>query len=582
MRPITLPLMLQRMFCSLLVIAVSLSATPATTAVRRGSAKPPQKPTARRNATVAGKPRLVVGLVIDQFRYDYLTRFEDQFVESGFRRLLRDGAVFANAHYNYTPTVTACGHAAFMSGTSPAHNGIIGNEWFDRATGKRITSVIDDKTKLLGGKTGAGMSPHRLQGSTLGDQLKLASGGQAKVIGVALKDRAAILPAGKHANGAYWYDASNGAFVSSTYYFSDLPEWVKKFNREQSVDRFYGKTWDRLLPESAYARSLPDNYPHEKWTVGTEKWVVGTKFPYTINGGEPKPGTRFYTQLESTPFANDQTIAFAKAAIEAEELGRDDATDLLTISLSANDILGHSFGPYSQEVHDITLRTDRQFAELFTWLDQKIGLQHIVFALTADHGVGPIPEHAMEYGMGGRIEAAAISKAAEAALSQRFGAAKYVLNFVNGNMYFDYAALEKQKATREEAERIAAAAISEIDGIAACFTRTRIINGALPQTAVARSVAEGFYPDRNGDLVVVSKPFYLAGESIVASHGTPYSYDTHVPVIFYGAGVNPGVSLTLAGPVDIAPTLAALLKLNPPSNATGQVLAEAVRVNQKP
>ena len=517
------------------------------------------------------KIKLVLGIVIDQFRYDYLMRFEDQFGEGGFKRFLQNGAVFSNAHYPYTPTVTACGHAAFMSGASPSHNGIIGNDWFDRATGKRTTSVADANTKLLGGKDEAtGMSPLRLVGSTLGDQLKFHTVEQAKVIGMSYKDRSAILPVGKHPNGAYWFSASNGTFVSSTYYFSELPAWVKKFNQEQNLARYFGKIWERLLPEAAYARSLRDDYPHEKWTFGT-------KFPYTINGGELQPGTKFYTQFEYTPFANEHLVAFAKAAIESEKLGQDDVPDLLTVSFSANDLLGHSFGPYSQEVQDITLRTDRALADLFAYLDQKIGLQNVVIAMTADHGVGPIPEYAQEYGLGGRIEANAISEVTEAALNKRFGEDKWILSLTNGNIYFDYAALERRKASREEVETIASAAIRQIPGIAECFTRTQIVFGQMPQTAVARSIAEGFYPDRNGDLVIVPKPFYLAGESIVASHGTPYSYDTHVPVIFYGAGIKAGIFTTVSSPLDIAPTLAAILKIEQPSNSVGQILSEAIK-----
>jgi predicted AlkP superfamily pyrophosphatase or phosphodiesterase len=519
----------------------------------------------------APKIKLVVGIVIDQFRYDYLTRFADQFGEGGFKRLLQSGAVFSNAHYSYTPTVTACGHAAFMSGASPAHNGIIGNTWFDRATGKSTTSVADANTKLLGGKDdAAGMSPARLIGSTLGDELKFHTAEQAKVIGISYKDRSAILPVGKHPNGAYWFSAINGAFVSSTYYFNELPAWVKRFNQEQNPSRYFGKTWERLLPEAAYARSLRDDYPHEKLSTGT-------KFPHLINGGEQTPGTKFYTHFEVSPFANDHLVAFAKAAIESEKLGQDEVPDLLTISFSANDLVGHSFGPYSQEVQDITLRTDRTLAELFAYLEQKIGLQNIVVALTADHGVSPIPEHAQEYGLGGRIEAKAISETAEAALDKRFGEEKWVLTLNNGNVYFDYAALERRKASHEEVEQIASTAIRQIPGLAECFTRTQIVTGQLPQTAVARSVAAGFYPARNGDLVIVPQPFYLAGETIVASHGSPYSYDTHVPVIFYGAGIKAGIFTTTSSPLDIAPTLSAILKITPPSNSVGQILSEAIK-----
>jgi predicted AlkP superfamily pyrophosphatase or phosphodiesterase len=526
----------------------------------------------RRRAANAGKPRLVVGIVIDQFRADYLTRFEDQFGEGGFKRLLREGANFTNAHYIHTPTYTACGHATFMSGAPPAMSGIVGNEWWDRETGKRVTSVSDAKVKLLGGTEGAaGMSPGKQVGSTIGDELKLASGGQAKVVGMSFKDRSAILPVGKKPNGAYWYDARTGNLVSSTWYFDDLPDWVKRFNREMRPDRWFGKRWERLLPETAYARSTADDAPFEKFTAGT-------KFPYTITGGEEKPGPKFFGAFEYTPFANEYLVDFAKAAIEAEQLGADDTTDLLTISFSANDLVGHFYGPYSQEVQDLTLRTDRALADLFAYLDRKIGLERVVVALTADHGVAPVPEHVKPFGYGGRIEAKTITEAIEKTLSARFGEEKWVTAALNGNVYLDEAVIERRKLDAEEVERVAAQAISKIAGIGDCFTRSQILAGRMPQTAIARSVANGFYAARNGNLVIVPQPFYFIGEGVTTTHGTPYGYDTHVPVMFFGAGVAAGTHYAACSPADIAPTLAALLKVEPPSNSVGRILTEALKV----
>lgn len=527
----------------------------------------------RRRAPVNGanKPRLVVGIVIDQFRYDYLLRFADLFGEGGFKRLLEGGAVFANAHYLHTPTYTACGHATFMSGATPALNGIIGNEWFDRATAKRVTSVNDSGVKLLGGKEGAtGMSPGKLLGSTIGDELKLASAGQAKVIGVSFKDRSAILPAGQRPNGAYWFDASTGHLVSSTYYFNDLPEWVKKFNREQRPDRFFGKRWEKLLPEAAYQRSAPDDAPYEKA-------ARGTKFPYQITGGEEAPGPRFYSQFEVSPFANDYLVDFAKAAIETEQLGADDVTDLLTISFSANDLIGHAYGPYSQEVQDVTLRTDRTLAELFNYLERKFGWERVVVALTADHGVAPVPEQVAAFGYGGRIEPQALTDAVQNALNGQFGEEKWTLQFVNGNFYFDEAAARRRKVDVAALEQAAHLAALKVPGVAAAFTRTQILDGRLPQTMIGRSVAQGFHAQRNGNLVIVPQPFFIIGEGVTTTHGSPYGYDTHVPVIFYGAGVAAGTQHTRVSPADIAPTLAALLKLTAPSNSIGRVLSEALK-----
>lgn len=530
----------------------------------------------RRRTSVNGaqKPRLVVGIVIDQLRYDYLLRFADLFGEGGFKRLLDQGAVFANAHYLHTPTYTACGHATFMSGATPALNGIIGNEWFDRASGKRVTSVNDGQVKLLGGKAGAtGMSPGKLLGSTIGDELKLASAGQAKVIGVSFKDRSAILPAGQRPNGAYWFDASTGNLVSSSYYFNALPEWVQRFNREQRPDRFFGKRWEKLLPEAAYQRSAPDDAPYEKA-------ARGTKFPYAITGGEEAPGARFYNQFERSPFANDYLVEFAKAAIENEQLGADDVTDLLTVSFSANDLIGHDYGPYSHEVQDVTLRTDRTLAELFKFIEQKIGFERVVIALTADHGVAPVPEQVKALGYGGRIEPKALTDAVQNALNGQFGEEKWTLNFVNGNFYFDEAAAARRKLDLAALEQAASLAALKVPGVAEAFTRTQILSGRLPQTMIARSVAEGFHAQRNGNLVVVPQPFYFVGEGVTTTHGSPYGYDTHVPVIFYGAGVAAGTHHTASSPADIAPTLAALLKLEAPSNSIGRVLSEAIKAQR--
>jgi predicted AlkP superfamily pyrophosphatase or phosphodiesterase len=552
--------------CFSLVIANLIIASSTTAQQRR-------RPTTR-SQNSAPQVRLVVGIVIDQFRYDYLTRFESQFGEGGFKRLINSGAVFANANYIHTPTYTACGHATFMSGTTPALNGIIGNEWFDRETGKRVTSVSDASVKLLGGREGAGgMSPSKLISSTVGDQLKMASIGQSKVIGISLKDRSAILPAGKRPNAAYWYDSNTGNLVSSTYYFTDLPEWVKKFNREQRPDRFFGKRWEKLLPESAYQRSDTDDPSYEKTSMGN-------KFPHTITGGEEAPGPRFFNRFEYTPFANDYLAEFARAAIENEKLGADDITDLLTISFSSNDLVGHAYGPYSQEVQDITLRTDRTLAEFFNYLDRKIGLDHIIITLTADHGVAPVPEQVRSLGYGGRLQAQVLTEAIESALDKRFENETWILNFVNGNVYLDESVIERRKLVTAEVEQTACRAVMKVTGIGGCYTSSQIVAGNLPLTMIARSVANGFYPQRNGNLVIVTEPFYFFGETLGTTHGSPYSYDTHVPVIFHGAGINPGIYYHTSSPADIAPTLAALLRIEAPSNSTGRVLSEAFRTNR--
>lgn len=563
---------LQRQFVTFVCLIVLLAGYRASDSVAA------QQTRRTANLTAAKPVKLVVGIVIDQFRFDYLQRFEDQFAEGGFKRLLKSGAVFTNANYIHTPTYTACGHGTFMTGAPPAMTGIIGNEWYDRDLGKITTSVADDKGqfKTLGGKEGArAAAPHKLLGTTLGDEMRLATQGQAKVIGLSYKDRSAILPAGKRPNGAYWFDPNTGTFVSSTYYFNEQPEWVRKFNQEQHCNKYFGKKWERLLPDTAYQRSAPDDAAYER------KARYGNTFPYTINGGEDKPGARYYAQFDASPFANEHLAALAKAAIENEALGADDITDLLTVSFSANDLVGHAYGPYSQEVQDMTLRTDRILAEFFNYLDKKIGLQNVVIALTADHGVAPVPEQVQGLGYGGRLENKAVQDAVQLALSQRFGEDKWVLNFGNGNVYLNEAAIESHKLNTAEAEAVAQTAILKLPGINECLTRTQLMQGNIPATWIGKSVANGFYPQRNGNLVVVPQPFYFFGEASLTTHGTPYSYDTHVPVIFYGAGIAPGHYASVSSPADIAPTLATLLKVQPPSNSIGRVLSEALKTGSK-
>ena len=465
-----------------------------------------------------------------------------------------------------------------MSGATPAMNGIIANEWYDRETGKVVTSVSDNQTKLLGGKEGAsGGSPHRLIGSTLGDELKLATVGQAKVIGVSHKDRSAILPVGKRPDGAYWFSLENGNYVSSDYYFNDLPEWVKTFNREQHCNRYFGARWERLLPESAYQRSLPDDAPGENSPFGNT-------FPHVVTGNHEKLSKEFYDDFEKTPFANDYLLDFAKAAIENEKLGADDVPDLLTISFSANDLLGHKFGPYSQEVQDMTLRTDRLMANLLSYLDRKVGASQWVLVLTADHGVAPVPEQTQKLGYGGRVTGKQVTGAIEAALDKQFGEDQWVLSFSYGNVYLDEAAAARRKVAVEELERAASQAVMKLPGVAECFTHTQLSSSRLPANAITQSVANGFFASRNGNLLVVPRPFFLLASSEISkdptTHGTPYSYDTHVPVIFFGAGVAAGAHHVACSPADIAPTLAALLRIQAPSNNVGRILSEVIRANR--
>jgi predicted AlkP superfamily pyrophosphatase or phosphodiesterase len=551
----------------------------------------------QRTSSAPKRPRLVLLIAVDQFRYDYLERFGDLFVPNGLRRLLRDGASWTQSNYDHTPTYTAPGHGTMMTGAYPAESGIIGNEWLDRATGKRITSVSDDSVKLLGGDPNdpAAASPSRLMCSTVGDELRLATNDRAKVIGISIKDRSAILPAGRHANAAYWFSWNSGTMVSSTYYFNQLPPWVSAFNAAKPADKYFGAKWERLLPENEYSKRAGADSP--SWeTVGSASHDTNA-FPHTITGGATTPGRSFYTALDYSPFINDLLLSFAQQAIVNEQLGQDDDTDVLTVSFSANDYVGHRFGPYSREVMDVTLRTDRQIAALLDFVQARVGLSNTLVAFTADHGVSPIPEHAAALGLGGgRVKFADVMGKIQAAISERYNApgkspdptADYLLKFneggtqrewfINSTIYFNYDALKRDGVNVEEFSPLVCAAALTVPGIARCFTRMQLLRGATSITdPIERRVLHGFYPGRSGDVTLVAEPYKYLGETLTATHGSPYSYDTHVPTILMGAGISPGRYFEAATPADIAPTLAALLRITPPSNATGRVLIEALK-----
>jgi len=550
----------------------------------------------RTQSTVQKRPKLVLLIVVDQFRYDYLERFGDLFGPDGFRRLMRDGASWTQSNYDHMPTYTAPGHGTMMTGAYPAESGIIGNEWLDRASGKRITSVSDESVKLLGGLPGdPAASPSRLMASTVGDELRLVTNDRAKVIGISVKDRSAILPAGRHANAAYWFNWTSGTMVSSTYYFNQLPTWVNAFNAAKPADKYFGAKWERLLPESEYIkRAGPDN---PSWENVPSSWNDTNSFPHTITGGATSPNRNFYTALDYSPYTNDILVSFAQQAIVNEQLGQDDDTDVLTVSFSANDYVGHRFGPYSQEVMDVTLRTDRNIATLLDFVNARVGLANTLIALTADHGVSPIPEHAAAMGLGGgRVPFADVMGKIQAAISARYNPQKkspdptadYLLRFaeantwrewfINNNIYFNYDALRRDGVNIEEFSNVVVAAALTVPGIARAFSRVQLLRGATSITdPIERRALHGFYPARSGDVVMVAEPFKYIAETINATHGSPYSYDTNVPTIIMGAGVNPGRYLEPAAPNDIAPTLSALLRITAPSNSTGRVLIEALR-----
>lgn len=555
------------------------------------------EPSAQEMSRAARKrPRLVLLIVVDQFRYDYLERFNDLFVPNGLKRLMRDGASWTEANYDHMPTYTAPGHATLMTGAWPAETGIVGNDWPDRDSGRFVSSVTDTSATVLGGPEGeVAASPRRLMASTLGDELRLQTNDRSKVIGISVKDRSAILPAGRHANAAYWFNQRNGRMVSSNYYFNQLPAWVQTFNDARPADKYYGARWERLLPESEYLKRAGMDSPIWE-NIGSVNGDTNA-FPHTITGGASAPGTNFYLALDFSPFSNDLILSFTQEAITKERLGEDEDVDVLAVSFSANDYVGHRYGPYSQEAMDITLRVDRTIGALLDFVNARVGLQNTLVAFTADHGVAPIPEHANALGLpGGRVKGEDVLRAMRLGISARYNpkniqpdpTADYVQKFgdrdgfYNGNLYFNPIALKRDGINNEELERTACEAAMTVPGISRCLTRTQLQSGAIsPQDPLARRVLHGFYPRRSGDVVVIYEAFkYLDSGFITATHGSPYSYDTHVPLIIMGAGMMPGQYMQDATPADIAPTLASILGVQSPSNAVGRILIEGVRAGR--
>jgi len=540
-------------------------------------------------------PKLVLLIAVDQFRYDYLDRFGSLFGPSGIRRLLRDGGSWTDANYDHVPTYTAPGHATMMTGAWPAETGIVANEWPDRETGKRVTSVSDTGAILFGGgPTEVASSPRRLMASTLGDELRLRTNGRSKVIGVSIKDRAAILPAGRHANAAYWFSSQSGSMVSSNYYFNQLPDWVQRFNATRPADKYFNAKWERILPESEYLKYAGDDSPSwETDSAGIKR--TNTSFPHIVTSRSGKPDPAFYQALDSTPFANDLLLGFAEQVIQNENLGADDDTDLLTVSFSANDYVGHLYGPYSQEVMDISLNVDRDISTLLDFIDKRIGLQNTLVVFTADHGAAPIPEQAAAFGLAGsRIDTSDVVRSIRNGISARFNpknlspdpTANYLWNLrenpgaqdaiANANIYLNIPALKHDGISSQVIEDAACEAAMTVPGINRCFTRTQLMHGAIsPTDPIARRVLHGFYPRRSGDIILIYDAFKYLGDSIPATHGSPYSYDTHVPMVIMGAGIIHGRYQNSATPADIAPTLASILRLQPPSNSVGRILFEA-------
>jgi predicted AlkP superfamily pyrophosphatase or phosphodiesterase len=490
--------------------------------------------------------KLVLGIVVDQFRYDYTTRFAGRYTQ-GLHRLLTEGAVFTDAHQDHYPTVTATGHATFMTGSTPATSGIIGNEWYDRMQGRSVTSVEDAGTKLLGGAAGAtGSSPHNLVVSTVGDEMKIASSGKSHVIGISMKDRAAILPVGRMADAAYWLDDTTGQVVSSTWYQQAEPAWVQQFNAGKPAERDLGRSWTG----------------------------PGAEQPFVVL---PKlAGKPYVAAWETTPWSNDMLESFAEQALAEERLGQHEAVDMLTVSFSANDHLGHVVGPNAPAVEEMSVATDAAIGRLIAAAERQVGKGNLLVVMTADHGVAPTPEFSLAHHLpAGRANKAQYARTVQDALAARFGDGKWIVGTWESGFYFNHELLTAKHLNEVDVENEAASAVATLPYVERTYTRTELMRRDAMASRVDDYVARSFFPEHSPDLFVVLKPYWLFGTE-GTSHGSPWDYDTHVPLIFMGAGIYPGVYDSRVGISDVAPTLTNLLHLETPSGSVGRVLDEAL------
>jgi hypothetical protein len=530
----------------------------------------------------AATPALVVVITIDQVRGDYPARFYPHFEPGGFRLFLEQGAVFANAHHRQSVTKTASGHATMLTGVHPNVNGIIANDWVDRTTLKKVNSVDDLSVKLVGAmppRAGGRMpnvkvpvpsSPRDLLATTVIDDFKLARGNQPKVISISSKDRSAILLGGKLANAAYWMD--EGTMITSTYYLPELPAWAKAFNDKGRVDSYFGKIWDRLLPIADYERLQgADDVEGESPEFG-----LGRTFPKKVDGGAATITPAYYEAFENSPFKNDVLLEFARTAVENENLGKRGVTDVLCLSFSTNDSIGHNHGPDSHEVMDITLRTDRMLAEFFKFLEARVGLKNCTLVLTGDHGTAPLPERLQALNKSisaGRVDNAKILKTCESALERAYGPAgegrRWIVTDPNWILFVPEVLAEK-KVAQADAEKIVADALRTIEFVELSYTRTQLIAGDVSGD-YAEAALFSFNRERSGDVFYQLKPFWVDRKN-GTNHGTPYNYDTHVPLLWYGVGVKPGIYRERVGIDDMAPTLAHLLGIPAPPKSRGRVL----------
>lgn len=526
-------------------------------------------------------PRLILQITVDQLRGDLPARYADRLSEEGFRYLMEKGTWYANAHYQHANTETAVGHATLVTGADPSRHGIVANDWIDPDTGAFVYNTEDDRHHLIGSEPKAhqGVSPRNLLVSTFGDELVVHNGGRSRVFSVSVKDRGAIIPGG-HVGKAFWFSKRTGEFVTSTYYYDDYPQWVKQWNTAKPADVYRNKSWELLNDRATYVHGQMDDRPYE-----ADLKPLGQTFPHSL-GGETK---YFYLLLALTPVGDVLTLDFAKALIENEKLGQKGAIDYLQISFSSSDYIGHLFGPSSLETEDNILRLDRALADLFRFVDEKVGLDQTLIVLSADHGAPEAPEYMADLGLStGRFafDWFKTQGPLTRALQKRFGQVDLIAGHSHPYLYLNTAAVYDAGLEKEEVEKFLAEELMKIPGIAYAMTRSDLLAGRITESPIQNQIRRSFHPTRSGNIHLVPEHYWflhsteeaekMGIESIAAIHGSPWAYDTFVPIFFAGNGVPARSIGRRVAPTDIAPTLAAYLGVKPPSGSVGSVLTEVL------
>ena len=518
------------------------------------------------------RPKLVVGIVVDQMRWDYFYRYYDRYTEGGFKRLLNEGFSCENTFINYLPSYTAVGHTVIFTGSVPAIDGIVGNDWIDQLTGKNWYCTEDTSVQTVGAAGKAGqMSPNNMLVSTITDELRLATNFHSRVVGVSLKDRAAILPAGHTANGAFWFDDASGSFITSTYYMKDLPEWAKKFNANDEPDKLLANGWNTLFPINTYKQSSADDVPWE----GKFKGENAPSFPHDMkNIYNSDRGS-----IRSTPFGNTLTLDFAKAAVNGYNLGNEGATDFLAVNCASTDYVGHKYGPNSIEVEDTYLRLDKDFAAFFKFLDEKVGKGNYLLFLTADHGaahaIGFMKEHQIPADF---LVTKKIDGPLNEFLSKKFGTDKLISSSINYHLSFDLNKISENNLDYDAVKKATVSFLQKQPGIQFAVDIDNIGYAPIPEP-IKSMIINGYNTKRCGPIMIIPDPGWFGGQEggTGTTHGNWNPYDTHIPLVFMGWKIKPGITNRHVRMSDISPTLAALLHIEMPNGNVGEVIGEVIK-----